>query len=95
MDPNAPIFEGCSNYTRSEILSKLALAIIEERFSNYFHTDNYDRTIISLSLSFYFGGAPCKRYALVFSVTPFKVDKIKIKIIRQVKSRIWEMKGGK
>ena len=74
MDANAPVFEGCSNYTRSEILSKLALAIIEERFSNYFHTDNYDRTIISLSLSFYFGGA---RYTLVFSVTPFKVDQNK------------------
>ena len=34
---------------------------------------------------------------LVFSVTPFKIDefKIKIKTIRQLKSRILEMKRGK
>ena len=33
---------------------------------------------------------------LVFSVTPSKIDdKIKIKTIRQIKSRIWEMKGRK
>ena len=62
MDANAPVFEGCSNYTRSEILSKLALAILEERFSNYFHTDNYDGTISSLSLSFYVGGARLSVY---------------------------------
>ena len=32
---------------------------------------------------------------LVFSVTPFKIDQNKIKTIRQIKSRIWEMKGRK
>ena len=32
---------------------------------------------------------------LVFSVTPFKIDQNKIKTIRQLKSRIWEMDGGK
>ena len=32
---------------------------------------------------------------LVFSVTPFKTDQNKLKTIRQIKSRIQEMKGGK
>ena len=31
---------------------------------------------------------------LVFSVTPFKQIKIKIKTVQQIKSRIWEMRGG-
>ena len=35
-----------------------------------------------------------KKILLVFSVTPFKQIKIKIKTVQQIKSRIWEMKGG-
>ena len=31
---------------------------------------------------------------LVFSVVPFKIDQNKMKTIGQIKSRIWEMKGG-
>ena len=32
---------------------------------------------------------------LVFSVKSFKIDQIKIKTVQQIKSGIWEIKGGK
>ena len=32
---------------------------------------------------------------LVFSVTPFKIDRNKNQTVQLIKSRIWEKKGGK